>query len=193
MDYRLVCALTSRSKHGRSSIATQNLTFSFIILTIDLTITFRTQNGWLHFIIFWILVKLRILFRCLARIRNFDGIALTNDSYFVISYGLWFVFHQVFIYLGVIGIQQWRRQENWGLPSHKDDKMMATRNPKVVPKRKPSKPQARSSTLSKEQGVYLFQKLVDILWIKPYLPGMWWLLKCYLAAFCSTMIARIES
>ncbi|KAM7449659.1 hypothetical protein ABFA07_002571 [Porites harrisoni] len=30
--------------------------------------------------------------------------------------------------------------------------MMATRNPKVVPKRKPSKPQARESTLSKDQG-----------------------------------------
>lgn len=31
-------------------------------------------------------------------------------------------------------------------------KMMATRNPKVTPKRKPSKPQARESTLSKDQG-----------------------------------------
>lgn len=30
--------------------------------------------------------------------------------------------------------------------------MMATRKPKVVPKRKPSKPQARESTLSKDQG-----------------------------------------
>lgn len=61
MNYRLLCALTSRSKHGRSSIATQNVTFYFIIFTIALTITFRTQNDWLHFLIFYgfqVLLKL---------------------------------------------------------------------------------------------------------------------------------------
>lgn len=39
-----------------------------------------------------------------------------------------------------------------GVAKDKDRKMMATRNPKVSPKRKVSKPKAHESSLSKDQG-----------------------------------------
>ena len=64
-----------------------------------------------------------------------------------------FYCRRLFICIGVAGILQFVAT-SWilELPKDKDSKMMATRNPKVSPKRKVSKPKAHESSLSKDQG-----------------------------------------
>lgn len=84
-ELSITLRLTSRSKHGRSSIATQSLTFSFIILTIALTVTSRTQNGWLYFIIFWWDSNI-------GRIKDFVSLPRANLEFRWNCTDPWFVF-----------------------------------------------------------------------------------------------------
>lgn len=109
--------LTSRSKHGLSSIATQTLTFWLISVTIALTMTFRARIIWLQFLIFlWCssIAQKTILFAgsvsSLARnIRNSIvskcGLSRLKPH---LRWLYFIVFRRVSIYLRVIGIRQCR-------------------------------------------------------------------------------------